>query len=213
MIFALLYIFGFNPTMRNSWAQNKAPTNDSSKTLYEQRKIRSIKRFGPRCQTALNGLPEYVDDSETLNKGIKATDNTQKAWQFFELNKNVLEICDPQKELHLIDICALRYTGELDTAKAWSELAGLLNRGVPQNGKLINPRDIYSTNDLEKMGYRGKIKVGDMFVFYQYHDDIRVNNSRIQLTIDTLGNIRYLVYDFFPYPHDNDSDSLLNKNK
>ncbi len=193
-----------------SRAQNDVPPDDSSKTLYEQRKQRSIERFGPRCQVAENGLPKYCDDTKTLNRGITAKIDTEIAWQFFELNKDVLEIIEPQIELKLETADSLQYPGNLDTVWAWQILEKMY-RNNPQIYGNGNPRDKYGINDLFKMGFAKKINVGNSLLFYQYHKGYLVATSEIILSIDTLGVIGGLNYCFFPEARDIYFNNFINE--
>ncbi len=115
-IFALLtflIVGGFAFFVQKASAQNAVPfrdtlqatlITDSAKKLYELRKQRSLKRFGPRCQVNENGLPKYCDDVKVINRRLLARNDTTKAWQFIKINKKALGIENPESEVRLIPL-------------------------------------------------------------------------------------------------------------
>ncbi len=208
-IFALLIFLivgGFAFFVQTASAQNAVPSRDtlqatlitdSAKKLYELRKQRSIKRFGPRCQVNGNGLPKYCDDVESLNHGITATIDTEIAWQFFELNKEALGIIDPLSEIRLDIRDSLEYPEKLDTMP------------IPRSrGETYSD---YQWRLLNKIRAEKKRLVGTCLVFYQYYKDYVVSGSEIILSIDTLGVIRGFNYSFFPEVHEIDLNSFISE--
>ncbi len=187
-------------------AQNAAPSGDtlqatlitdSAKKLYVLRKQRSIKRFGPRCQVNENGLPKYCDDVEALNHGITATIDTEIAWQFFDLNKDALDIIDPRAELKLDIVDLLEYPAKLDSippprspGETWSD---------------------YQWRMQNKIRYEEKAKVGECLDFSQLFKGNAVAESEILLSIDTLGIIRGFNYKFYPEARGIDLASYINE--
>jgi hypothetical protein len=211
--------YGINPFIWEAYAQNltpgndsllTAPISDSAKALYEQRRQRSIETFGPHCRMNFNGLPKFVYDIKALNRGITALVDTEKAWQFLELNKDALGIIDPRMELKLDGIDDLEYSSNLDTAKAWQNLEKMFKNN-PQIYGSGNPREKYSIEDLLKMGFAKKIKIGEYLIFYQYFKGCQVAGSEILFSFDTTGIIRALNYAFYPEARDIDFDSFVSE--
>lgn len=88
-------------TQKYVWTpESYAAHFDSADGYYQTKKRESIRRFGSQCEVGWYGTPISVSDT-TLMRGITTKGDTEIAWQFLELHKDLFDIEDPRSELEL----------------------------------------------------------------------------------------------------------------
>jgi len=76
--------------------KEKAPL-DSAAIRIQNVKALAIGRFGDRIKFDKYGIP--IEITGNLSKGLTGTDVVEKAYQFFEINKDIFQIDQPRQEL------------------------------------------------------------------------------------------------------------------
>jgi Zn-dependent metalloprotease len=86
------------------WADDTAKQDKANrkKTRSELTSAKIHKRFNARFSLNENGIPVSIEGD--LSRGITATDPIDKAYQFFELNKDIFSMENPRQELILRDV-------------------------------------------------------------------------------------------------------------
>jgi hypothetical protein len=81
--------------------KEKAPL-DSAAIRIQNVKALAIGRFGDRIKFDKYGIP--IEITGNLSKGLTGTDVVEKAYQFFEINKDIFQIDQPRQELVIREV-------------------------------------------------------------------------------------------------------------
>jgi Zn-dependent metalloprotease len=103
IIFGLcLPLYAVSSESSNQISPNKTVQPDSATLKIQNAKALAISKFGDRIKFDKNGIPIEIEGD--LSKGLTETDIVDKAYQFFEINKDIFRLTEPKTELKVYDV-------------------------------------------------------------------------------------------------------------